>query len=129
LKFGIRGLFVITLLVAVILAIPSYKLQTTWLFSTVLLGAITGSTSRIIFRSDHRVAIAMTAITSILVSGTYLAGCSFYFTFVDPAFGFMTENGWQEVFFSFAFGSFLGTLPSLPAILLYSAVAGGYELA
>ena len=117
-KFKLRSLFVTTLLAATCLVVIQNldNLHVIWFFSCAYPGVIAGSISRLKFDSSHGAAITSIVVTSMAVSAIFLAGCSIYFS--------------SNVLASAAFfgGVVFGLLPSLPAILFYSVVAGAYEL-
>ncbi len=118
-RFGLRWLFVLTAVVAVILY--AYKADAGYAFVATLIGLplLAAGFSRIRLKETHAVSLAAMYTSAMLISASTMAIQSCYLTFFTSSNGYLVGGGWLSVVGSAVLGLIIGVAVGVVDMLLY----------
>ncbi len=118
-RFGLRWLFALTAVVAVILC--AYKADAGCAFVATLIGLplLAAGFSRIHLKETHAVSLAAMYTSAMTISASTLAIQSCYLTFYTNSTGYLVGGGWLSVVGSAVLGLIIGVAVGVVDMLLY----------
>jgi len=118
-RFGLRWLFVLTAVVAVILY--AYKVDPGYASKAALIGLplLAAAFSRIRLKETHTVSLAAMYTSAMIISASTMAIQSSYLTYFTSPQGYLVGGGWLSVVVATVLGLIIGFAAGVVDMLLY----------